>query len=434
MVLPPSTPPRSNSESTVASGPTPQIELDHQRQVAPETVPQRNRWRVPAIALLGLTLFGTLGVLTSLIKIDSIEDRLQAAAIERLEEAGIIGATVEMDGRDATVVGLSVADSARAQAVLDDEWGIRQVAIDSSGDDVEAPTPNTTEPPASATTNAPAPSTTSPPPETTAPTPETTVAPTITSTSLPPEQPAIVDLILTVQDGELILDGEVLDNGQRDTLRAAAIETFGEEQFDDRIRVLDATPEIPGSDDRVNELAQIVKVLSPATSASATVLADELSIEVVAASENDAQDVDEAIFKALSFESIDASVEVGPGQDGQLTLPELVAEFNSLDSFTTGTSDITEDGTAVLTQIAGLLGNTTDAIQIQGHTDSEGELLDNLRLSQGRADSVAAVLIEEGIDRSRIISLGFGENEPIASNDSDEGRAENSRIEFVITP
>jgi outer membrane protein OmpA-like peptidoglycan-associated protein len=111
-----------------------------------------------------------------------------------------------------------------------------------------------------------------------------------------------------------------------------------------------------------------------------------------------------------------------------------VVEFNSLDSFTTGTSDLTNDGTAVLAQIAALLSNTTDAIQIQGHTDSEDELLDNLRLSQERADSVAAVLVDEGIDQSRIIALGFGENEPVASNDSDEGTAENSRIEFVITP
>lgn len=72
-------------------------------------------------------------------------------------------------------------------------------------------------------------------------------------------------------------------------------------------------------------------------------------------------------------------------------------------------------------------------VRIEGHTDSVGSDSYNQQLSQRRADSVKAYLVQDGgIDASRIISSGRGEGEPIASNDTDEGRSMNRRIEFVV--
>jgi outer membrane protein OmpA-like peptidoglycan-associated protein len=71
-------------------------------------------------------------------------------------------------------------------------------------------------------------------------------------------------------------------------------------------------------------------------------------------------------------------------------------------------------------------------IRIEGHTDSAGKDLANLKLSQRRADSVMAELLKRGIDPGRMEAVGFGETKPIASNATAKGRAENRRTEFNI--
>jgi OOP family OmpA-OmpF porin len=77
----------------------------------------------------------------------------------------------------------------------------------------------------------------------------------------------------------------------------------------------------------------------------------------------------------------------------------------------------------------------TNAV-IEGHTDNvdvHNEPDRNIRLSQVRADSVRKYLIDEfGIDAARITAVGYGPDKPIASNDTDEGRKKNRRVEAVI--
>ena len=76
--------------------------------------------------------------------------------------------------------------------------------------------------------------------------------------------------------------------------------------------------------------------------------------------------------------------------------------------------------------------NGTLRIEISGHTDSRGSAQYNQQLSQNRAKTVVEYLIEKGIDKSRLEFKGYGEEQPIASNDTSEGRQENRRTEFKI--
>jgi outer membrane protein OmpA-like peptidoglycan-associated protein len=77
--------------------------------------------------------------------------------------------------------------------------------------------------------------------------------------------------------------------------------------------------------------------------------------------------------------------------------------------------------------------NPTINVEIQGHTDSKGSDAYNLSLSDRRAASVVAYLVQNlGIDPSRLTSKGYGESMPIATNDTDTGRALNRRVEFKI--
>ncbi len=72
-------------------------------------------------------------------------------------------------------------------------------------------------------------------------------------------------------------------------------------------------------------------------------------------------------------------------------------------------------------------------IQIIGHTDSKGTERYNERLSEQRAAAVASYLKSNNISAARITTLGMGESDPVATNDSDDGRSLNRRVEFVIT-
>ncbi|HVX50646.1 MAG TPA: OmpA family protein [Chitinophagaceae bacterium] len=71
-------------------------------------------------------------------------------------------------------------------------------------------------------------------------------------------------------------------------------------------------------------------------------------------------------------------------------------------------------------------------VEIAGHTDNVGKDADNLVLSQQRADAVKAWLVKKGIAASRIIAKGYGATQPIADNDTDEGRQRNRRTEVKV--
>ena len=76
--------------------------------------------------------------------------------------------------------------------------------------------------------------------------------------------------------------------------------------------------------------------------------------------------------------------------------------------------------------------NPTLKISINGHTDNTGTPADNIKLSNNRANQVVRYLISKGIDASRLSSKGWGESQPIAANDTEEGRAKNRRTEMKV--
>jgi len=77
-----------------------------------------------------------------------------------------------------------------------------------------------------------------------------------------------------------------------------------------------------------------------------------------------------------------------------------------------------------------LVNNPNVRVSIEGHTDSRGSADYNKRLSQSRAESVAAYLNQLGVSANRMMAIGYGEERPVASNDTAAGRAENRRVEL----
>ncbi len=116
------------------------------------------------------------------------------------------------------------------------------------------------------------------------------------------------------------------------------------------------------------------------------------------------------------------------GRELIVTMPQdILFDVDSADLQPTLRSD--------LGALAGNLNDYPDTqVRVIGHTDNTGAASYNLALSKKRAASVAGVLSQNGVDSGRVLALGAGEDEPVASNLDETGRAQNRRVEIVISP
>jgi OOP family OmpA-OmpF porin len=74
----------------------------------------------------------------------------------------------------------------------------------------------------------------------------------------------------------------------------------------------------------------------------------------------------------------------------------------------------------------------TANIEISGHTDTDGDEAANQELSEKRAQAVADYLVKAGLPANRFSAVGYGSTQPITGNDTDQGKAQNRRIDFVV--
>jgi outer membrane protein OmpA-like peptidoglycan-associated protein len=104
-------------------------------------------------------------------------------------------------------------------------------------------------------------------------------------------------------------------------------------------------------------------------------------------------------------------------------------EFNS------GSNKLALTSYQILDQVAGILKNNSfwSGLKITGHTDNVGSSASNQKLSESRALVVKDYLVSKGVDSSHVIAIGMGENKPVETNDTPQGRQNNRRVEFEIT-
>jgi len=96
-------------------------------------------------------------------------------------------------------------------------------------------------------------------------------------------------------------------------------------------------------------------------------------------------------------------------------------------------ANLRPEAIAILNEAAGLLKTQSSVVvEVAGHTDSVGSDAYNQGLSERRAKSVQDYLASQGITSSRLTARGYGEAQPVASNDSEDGRAQNRRVELIV--
>ena len=102
-------------------------------------------------------------------------------------------------------------------------------------------------------------------------------------------------------------------------------------------------------------------------------------------------------------------------------------------NFETASAVIDSSSQSLIEGLAQTARECPGILLIEGHTDSQGAEEYNLNLSQDRASAVQVALSELGIAADRLNAIGYGESQPIADNESAEGRAQNRRITFTVT-
>jgi OOP family OmpA-OmpF porin len=101
--------------------------------------------------------------------------------------------------------------------------------------------------------------------------------------------------------------------------------------------------------------------------------------------------------------------------------------------FDSGRASIDPDSAGLLDRLIEIAMRCPTAdIEIAGHTDSDGEDAFNQTLSEKRAQAVADYLVKAGLPASRFTATGYGSSQPVASNETDEGKAQNRRIDFLV--
>lgn len=118
---------------------------------------------------------------------------------------------------------------------------------------------------------------------------------------------------------------------------------------------------------------------------------------------------------------------VNRGSHVQVVMPENVL-------FATDSAAVSGAAVADLYAVARSLQTYPSRVAVIGHTDNTGSAAHNQRLSERRAESVAGVLVQGGVAPQQIRTMGRGYAEPVASNDTPFGRAQNRRVEILLTP
>jgi OOP family OmpA-OmpF porin len=250
--------------------------------------------------------------------------------------------------------------------------------------------------------------------------------------------------------GTLALTGDAPSIAARDAIAADAKALFPDAKIDNAIAIASGAPAGDFAADAKFALTQLALLASGTVSLSDA----DLSIEGVAPSD-DAADAAQAALAGLPqglkvavfgverpapppapppAPAVVAPTLSGPPLDVNACQEEFTKALDSARiDFETASATISPASDALLQSLAAIaLRCLSGQIEISGHTDDQGDEATNNQLSKARAEAVLAYLVGVGVPADRLTAVGYGASRPIASNDTEEGRAQNRRIEFSV--
>lgn len=234
--------------------------------------------------------------------------------------------------------------------------------------------------------------------------------------------------------GKLTLTGKYPDDDTHGKILDAAKSLFFGEEIVDQLTAAPGAPSGFGNAAiaGLNALSRLAKGTFSLSNTNAKLTGDALYDQAVASVQNAFAT---AVPDGFKFEP--AQIAVGPAAPAidatncQSTLNTMLTK--SKINFETGKAQITPASSGLLDLIVATIGRCANSsIEISGHTDSSGDETANIALSEQRAKAVVDYLTSAGVSPERLTAVGLGSSRPIASNDTDEGKALNRRIEFSV--
>jgi OOP family OmpA-OmpF porin len=227
--------------------------------------------------------------------------------------------------------------------------------------------------------------------------------------------------------GQVVVSGKVPDEATHIAVLTRLRDTYGAGNVVDQI-------EVGGVETPPNWSANVQKLLGPQlkqiSKGQLKINGTQIDVKGEVANEALRQQVTSDMANALNpTYTIHNGLRVSASEQGLLdsTLANRTIEFE------TGSAMLAPEGRAILDQMAAVLvkipGKT---VEIIGHTDNSGSRASNIALSQARADAVKGYLVTKGVPPRSMATMGVGPDQPIASNDTEDGRARNRRIEFRV--
>lgn len=227
----------------------------------------------------------------------------------------------------------------------------------------------------------------------------------------------------------VILRGEVPSAAERERIVSLAGGYF--EQVHDQMQI---SNESAGAD-YAPAADRAIAVVGRLVSGQASWSGEQLSVSGAAHSGDVA--AARAEFDAAGRPGMPGRFDVTTLEDGAGALKKCNLAFDAALStgtirFRTGSATIDAGNEILLQSLASLAGDCPGMLTIEGHTDSRGDANMNKALSLARASAVRDALAALGIETGRMTAIGYGEAQPVADNDTSEGRARNRRITIVV--
>jgi outer membrane protein OmpA-like peptidoglycan-associated protein len=420
------------------------------------------RQRNNAFRLMGVSLVVLL-VLAVLIRRSSIESTLESRinAVLAFSSADKANVQVEVVGRDVTLSGNVIDESKRQEIIAQvrDRHGVRQVnasnlkigmpllvpgsevATSTNGDTTSESIPGSVVPTNAGTTVA------------------ATASPTeVATTSVPRLRPTVVEA--RIAGSVLTVKATVSDANVKDILLKRASDNLTADELVSEVSI-DSND---GQSDEVahRRVGEFLEYLVKSGFNEASLRYDD-GVMILDASVKTAVEGEQLRAEALRLvgdpaklrpsivvSALPASTSVAAGETTttvaatSTTLsPEALVEQQRLDTAVSGrtiafdkeSDKLSTEGRNIVDEVAGVIlamPDKTLRIEVGGYTDSKGSDGGNKRLSQRRATAVKNRLVLKGVPAARIDAVGFGEANPIADNNTEDGKAQNRRIEFKI--
>ncbi len=237
----------------------------------------------------------------------------------------------------------------------------------------------------------------------------------------------------TKSDGKLALNGYFPDAKSRQDILAAVKSRFAGDAVEDNLKQGAGAP----ANFSTGAIAALAS-LSRLSTGSLDFHGVDIVLKGDAFYDNATRQITTA-FSASPPQGFKASTalrtkEPGPAIDAAACEPQIKAQLTKgTVQFEVARAEIAAESAALLDRVAGVAlrcGNID--IEVAGHTDSDGAAASNKALSQRRAQAVVDYLVNAGLEAGHLSAVGYGEERPIASNDTAEGKAQNRRIEVTV--